>query len=474
MYQFSAVKVQREFMLTARKENNQSNSTPFPQRPPTMGSFDKVVDSIDGLRDRVQEFTLEQVSEADQKLRTMSLGLSELRRRLGALSEMKDQITRLQETIPQAEAESLEQSRLAMLAIETEPTPVHAIAQFGDLLKLRQVIKLVKRAQNVSVTLAPRDQEVQGPMIFEPFEIVPETPKFSMTGKLRPMDPQLMEAPRNEATPVASTESLDKSEEVYDPIPLEKEVEELRFFSNDAAGATQPDGDAGSIPIQDLHLESLDETEYPQLNRTFPVEEISATSNQAHTEVSEEADFDRRLLDDLIKNYGEFSIIPSSSSGAKVRQEPKNEKSISTPRTDPPIAVAPANQPTFPLQRKDGELDQKLKKLIKDYGEYDLYSRQTPLKLKTGVIAAFLVLSLLFAAFYFFSSPKSAITPSVSSASQSQNDSATPSKETASVVETSNRDPVSASSVSNGEASKPVDPGASHNPPNKVATKKPK
>jgi hypothetical protein len=324
----------------------------------------------------------------------------------------------------------------------------------------------------VSVTLAPRDQEVQAPVIFEPFEIVSETPKSSMSKKFRPTESLLMEAPRNEAAPVDSTESLDKSEEVYDSTPLEKEVEEMQFFSNDAAGATQPGEDAGSIPIQDLHLESLDETEYPQLNRTFPVEEIPATSNQAHTEASEEADFDRRLLDDLIKNYGEFSIIPSSSQGAKVHQEPKNEKSISTPRTDPPIAVAPANQPTFPLQRKDGELDRKLKKLIKDYGEYDLYSRQTPLKLKTGVIAAFLVLSLLFAAFYFFSSPKSAITPSVSSASQTQNDSATPSKETAPVVETSNREPVSASSISNGENSKPVDAGASHNLPNKVATKK--
>src|SRR5262245_33778570 len=97
-------------MLTARKENNQSKITPFPQRAPMMGSFDKVVDSIDGLRDRVQGFTVEQVSEADQKLRTISLGLSELQRRLGMLSEMKDRINRLKETLQRAEARSLEES----------------------------------------------------------------------------------------------------------------------------------------------------------------------------------------------------------------------------------------------------------------------------------------------------------------------------------------------------------------------------
>jgi hypothetical protein len=458
-------------MLTARKENNQSKPTPFPQRPPMMESFDKVVDSIDGLRDRVQGFTLEQVSDADQKLRTMSLALNELQRKLGLLSEMKDRINRLQETIQQAKAESLEESRLAT---EAEPMPIHAIAQIGNLLKLRQVIKAIKAAHNVSVTLAPRDREVQVPVIFEPFEIVSKPPKTSMTREVRSTDQTLTEAPRNEETAVASTDSADRSAEVYDPAQLEKQLEEIQFFLNEAADTTQPDEAVGSIPIDDLHLESIDATEYPQLNRSFSVEEIPATNDHAQTEASEEADFDRRLLDDLIKNYGEFSIMPSSTAEARVHQEPKNEKPTSTPRTGSPIAVAPPSQPTFPLQRKDGELDRKLKKLIKDYGEYDLYSRQTPLKLKTGVIGAFLVLSLVFSGFYFFSSPKSAMTPSVSSASQSQNDSATPSKETTPVVETSNGEPVSALSVPKGETPKAVDAGASHNPPNKVATKKPK
>jgi hypothetical protein len=459
-------------MLTARKQNNQSKSTPFPQRPPTIGSFDKVVGSIDGLRDRVQGFTVEQVSEADQKLRTISSGLSELQRRLEVLSQMKDRINQLNETIQRAQTQSLEESRSA---IEAEPMPVQAIAQVENLLKLRQVIKLIKVAQNVSVTLTPRDQDVQPPVIFEPFEIVSQPSKTSMTRELPSIGQPLLEIPRHEETVVASTESLDKSEEVYDRDQLGEATEKMQFFSNEAADATQTDEPVGSIPIEDLHLESIDATEYPQLNRSFPVEEIPATSEQVQTEVSEEADFDRRLLDDLIKNYGEFSIMPSSPAEANVHQERKNEKPISTPRTDSLIAIAPASHPSLPLQRKDGELDRKLKKLIKDYGEYDLYSRPTPLKLKTGVIAAFLVLSLVFSGFYFFSSPKSAITPSVSSASQSQNDSVAPSKEATPVVETTKGEqPVSASSVSNGDATKAVDSGTSHNPSNKVATKKTK
>lgn len=457
-------------MLTARKENNQSKSTPFPQRPPMMGSFDKVVDSIDGLRDRVQGFTLEQVSAADQKLRTMSLGLSELQRKLGVLSELKDRINRLDETIQQVKGKSFEESSFVT---EVEPVPIHAIAQLGNLLKLRQVIKVIQAARNASLTPALGDREVQTPVIFEPFEIVSRSTKDSMTREVPSTEQMFTDAPRNEERAVDSTESVDRSAEVYDPAPLGKDLEEMQFSSNETADATQPDEAVGSIPIEDLHLESIDTTEYPQLNRPFSVEEIPVTSDQAQTEVSEEADFDRRLLDDLIKNYGEFSIMPSTAE-AEVHQESKNDRPTSKPRVDSPIAVAPVSQTTFPLQRKDGELDLKLKKLIKDYGEYDLYSRQTPLKLKTGVIAAFLFLSLVFSGFYFFSSPKSPITPSVSSASQSQNDSPAPSKETTPAVETSNRDPASAPSFANGETPKAVDTGTSHNPPNKVATKKTK
>jgi hypothetical protein len=58
--------------------------------------------------------------------------------------------------------------------------------------------------------------------------------------------------------------------------------------------------------------------------------------------------------------------------------------------------------------RKNGELDRELKKIVKDYGEYDLYSRQRPINLRTGGIAAVLLLGGLLAGFYFFYSPNTA------------------------------------------------------------------
>src|SRR5439155_8301528 len=74
-----------------------------------------------------------------------------------------------------------------------------------------------------------------------------------------------------------------------------------------------------------------------------------------------------------------------------------------------------------PAVNKEGELDRQLKKLIKDYGEYDLYPQQSPVNLKNGVIAAVLLLALVFSGFYFFSAPKAP--PRNAAANQSTSDS---------------------------------------------------
>jgi len=79
---------------------------------------------------------------------------------------------------------------------------------------------------------------------------------------------------------------------------------------------------------------------------------------------------------------------------------------------------------SVPNVRKNGQLDRELKKIIKDYGEVDLYSRQSSINLKTAGIAAFLLLGALVAGFYFFYSPNTASvgdapkTPSTAAQSQ--------------------------------------------------------
>jgi hypothetical protein len=52
--------------------------------------------------------------------------------------------------------------------------------------------------------------------------------------------------------------------------------------------------------------------------------------------------------------------------------------------------------------KKQGEIDQQLKNIIKDYGEYDLYSPQKSLNLKMAALAALALLALVLGGLYFF------------------------------------------------------------------------
>lgn len=476
-------------MLTAQRENNPLETEPLPQGSQTTRSLDKMVNSIEGLRERVQGFTLEQVSEIDQRLRTMSLQLGELERRLRTLAEMKQQIGRLQKAVQQVEAESLEQSRLVTL---TEPIAVESIAQFGTLLKFRRVIKLLKEAKNRSRVSASADVEARVSVLPKPVELIPEPPKNEQefATDLPAIQHELPESLVNE-TPVDFTnEDLEQTEETLHPSLVQTDFEPNEPFANAPADGIFFKDSTPSIQPRKIVAEFADTRHEPapshaaifeefngpgamEVPLAIPETETVEATGQTHTATSEETDFDQRLLDDLIKDYGEFTILPSSTPENEAKKEPKPEPKTATPRVHARTPNLPI-QPNLPTQLKDGELDRKLKKLIKDYGEYDLYSRQTPLKLKTGVVAAFLVLTLIFSGFYFFSSPKSAVPANTSSASQSQRSSDESSKEIAPNGETNRGETLSAPSGSNVDVPKPAEAGASQNVANKATTKKTK
>ena len=58
--------------------------------------------------------------------------------------------------------------------------------------------------------------------------------------------------------------------------------------------------------------------------------------------------------------------------------------------------------------KKNGELDRQLKKIIKDYGENDLYAHKQTIDIKKAGILAFVFLGLVFGVIYFFKAPPSA------------------------------------------------------------------
>ncbi|HUC99914.1 MAG TPA: hypothetical protein VMR88_15605, partial [Candidatus Polarisedimenticolaceae bacterium] len=113
----------------------------------------------------------------------------------------------------------------------------------------------------------------------------------------------------------------------------------------------------------------------PEFLQELPVAEKSDTPISTAL-VPTGGDFDQRLLDDLIKNYGEFFSSSNPPSNVGPQENVETVESRSKPNFPEKPAVETANNNTArtsPLKR-EGDIDRELKKIIKDYGEYDIYS----------------------------------------------------------------------------------------------------
>src|SRR5262245_31317207 len=242
-------------MLPAQRENSPLETEPLPQRSQTTRSLDKMVNSIEGLRERVQGFTLEQVSEMDQRLQTMSLELRELQQRLRTLSEMKQRMGGLQKKLQQAEAESLEQSRVATLV---EPIATQPLTHFETLLKFRRVIKLLKDAKSGSgaigsATMMSRDSVF--PKAVETTTAEPPKNRHDLVADVPAIQYELTEKSTNEDTAVLTSEALEQSEAVLHQIPVEMEFEPHEHFSNERDATILLDDETASIKPREIVAE---------------------------------------------------------------------------------------------------------------------------------------------------------------------------------------------------------------------------
>jgi hypothetical protein len=277
------------------------------------------------------------------------------------------------------------------------------------------VIKLVRTTEAVSGLLDPGNKAIQtSSRIAAPSIAAPSKEENAYRREMPPAVEPIVQGSMDSSVQTAPTEAPPGPEKAQDAFPPEIDFEEFEFSSEDSPNLISTDEMIPIIQENEPSVAAAETTEQPQPR------EIHSTLNagQTRTEPPQEADFDRQLLEDLIKNYGEFTVLPGLPS--KDNDERKRETIPSTPRLHSVTNVSVASHRNVPAQRRDGDLDRKLKKLIKDYGEYDLYSKQSPVNLKTGVVGAFLILTLILSGFYFFSSPKSTASTNTSAASGSQ------------------------------------------------------
>jgi len=469
-------------MLTAQNKQMPIDTDPRSGAASTTGGFGKVLNSIQGLQQRLGDFSFENVTSAEGKANTLI-------RRLALLQEKLDRLANLKHTLANAEdmvkrIPEPDYDLIGPASLEKHPQ-LYAIVKASKVIRLHRLLKIAKAsAESVSFDPEVGRLDVTSPLApaITPTkeqkyaEAIAKTRPATKTHKhstarqaeLEPSSEVIELPPPPTAISIESEKSLalpndeiEPSTVVEDTAPALASVElpptqdayseaSTRIVPSDTpreaavafAPPKPPPVAEGTIEIHTKVVAVEQPTparERNQDTQTTPLQTIDQSLNNvaASTAAPEFEDerasidsvFDQRLLEELIRNYGEFAPVAEAS--ASHFQTPKPNANAATPgvaASTAPIEAPLRPEPKFiapesvevveatavetievnvPSMRSSSDLDRQLKKIIKDYGEYDLYSHSShsSVTLKKSGIAAFIVLGLVLGGVYFLRAP---------------------------------------------------------------------
>ena len=399
--------------------------------PSPASGFGKVLGSIQGLQQRLDDFSVEEVSRAHAKAADLIRGLGELLGRLNGLAKLKNALAEACASIgspPEVNFDDIDPDNL-----ERHPQ-LRAIVQTGKLIRMHRLLKAAQAsAESVSFEF-PNTGTKQINM--------PDAPSVIELSHVFRSEESLPIPSENDASnksaPVEATITAENSANLANP-PLERVQVKDRY------------------DFADLKLEEA--SAMGQCRHLAPAQaDRSGAAEKKSKAPAENTHFDQRLLSDLIDSYGEFNVStePAADKAAPQKNPTQNafRESTITPEIDQipdrasslnlvpavvarrevapagitpaepafvePIASgllalpapeeeisAPVFEQSLPNAKARGEIDRQLKNIIKDYGAVDLYSHRQSLNTKTTAIAAAAVLALVLGGIYFFKSSSS-------------------------------------------------------------------
>jgi hypothetical protein len=375
------------------------------------GGFGKVLNSIQGLQQRLDDFSVEDVSRAQSKAENLIRELSLLQLKLNGLAIIEQIVADARRTIIPIPDNNFD--LVDFDSLEKYPT-LHLLVKASTLVELVRV-----RAQSFANYI-------------DELNAAHESPE-AMTVNSEPQS----------KTP---------------PSP---------FPQLEASAAIEAGGGENASPELLLPRVQLDElpAQKPGPEKGGRHSQSASLLDQPHGErdkketISAKSGFNQRLLDDLIDTYGDFARSPNltasleaakpvppkpseykplgahsvkledmtlpAASPEAVRVQVETAKPVVTKNTQDEIIFPPAVEHPRPADAKvttsikQDEIDRQLKNIIKDYGEYDLYQRHSSPNLKVVGILTFAFLLLVLGGLYFFRSPAPVASVPASSAQQS-------------------------------------------------------
>jgi hypothetical protein len=393
-------------MFSAQKHEMPSDIPPETSRQPSDTGFGKVLNSIQGLQQRLDDFSIDEVTRAHSQAQALIRGFGLLQAQLNALTKLKDTVVNARNKIAALPEENFD--LVDPDSFERHPQ-LRAIVKAAKLIRMHRILQAA-RASADSISLD--NSAVSGIDLTR--EISPTTERLPVVPPADNVVAPIVDSAteNNIASDKAEADFTSAHEyQILPPATLSAmqqsesrpkyEFAELKL--NETQGGPLA-GQKDSVAMADKHLPIPSNDKKP----------------------SEKSRFNERLLSDVIETYGEFALVPVSSTPAESAQrslpaprtatdlipiqsavesafaQSKSTTSVATPTTAPEKEKAIVNKGPAPSAKSRGEIDRELKNIIKDYGEYDLYSHQKSLNIKNAVIAVVTVLALIVGAFYLF------------------------------------------------------------------------
>ena len=418
-------------MLSVQKHQTPSDTPAEGSGPATATGFAKVLNSIQGLQQRLDDFSVEEVSRAHAKTHTLIGEINDLQAQLDALAKLKDAVVSINAHIAAIPEDNFDP--VGPDGLEKHPQ-LRAIVQAGKLIRMHRILKAAQASAEPSFGGRSSVPNSDTP--------VPTETASNFSSPTGEQISQLSEAQTPLATAAGAKHGI--TPEVDQPPAFEK--------------PPLAHGSKGT-PTYDFADLKLEETQEPVKRRKDDSAQAAPRHQGTPSRKSKKAkgkpQINERLLSDLIETYGEFAIStkPPAREEAIEIAPPAVQQLVST-STDlvlfestpaEPAFVKPTassqsllglpapeqgrEEPVFdgpsPSVKSQGEIDRQLKSIIKDYGEVDLYSHQKTLNVKTAVIAAVVGLAVVIGGFYLFKAPSAptpvaveAITPDENSAAE--------------------------------------------------------
>jgi hypothetical protein len=349
---------------------------------PKFEGFGNVVKSIEGLQQRLEDFSIVEVSQAHNSAQTLTTRLAELQAKLAEIASIK---------------QAVEASRNAV---------DHAVLEWSSADWIDAADRPLRIAGAIppsNVLIFPRVNRTAQSAVSAPADAIP-TSRFE----------DVAEA----VTPVVAEHGHEE--------PAEPHENDGRYFIPAAALEAEPSGNEPRFSEAIFTADPPELGTGAQQRESVKPQKARSTAGAADQDAGG-PEFDQRLLDDLIQNYGEF--VGSFGPGEPV-EEP--ELVPSTAQVTPTMTPQTADGDTDRTVKQTGglnkrnDIDRQLKNIMKDYGPNDIYSPPRALNMKIGLIGAAVLAGALLSGYYFFSSSN----PSSASPTRTQSlQSATPGPE---------------------------------------------